>query len=125
MVNSVLIVDDSKSIRHALHEVFNREADFNVCGEAEDGQEAIQKAQELHPDLVVLDLCMPTMNGLEVASILSQTLPATPLIVYSLYLNGFSEEEAQSAGISAVVSKIENVSVLIDKARGLVHRAGA
>ena len=51
----VLIVDDNAFIRHALSEIFNRESDFQVCGEAENGKEAIEKAWELHPDLIVLD----------------------------------------------------------------------
>jgi chemotaxis response regulator CheB len=59
----VLIVDDNASIREALCELFKREADFAVCGDAENGKEAIEKAKELRPDLIVLDLSMPVMNG--------------------------------------------------------------
>ncbi|MGD1080531.1 MAG: response regulator [Candidatus Sulfotelmatobacter sp.] len=59
---SVLIVDDSAYIRQALCELFKREADFEVCGEAENGKAAIKKAQELRPDLIVLDLSMPVMD---------------------------------------------------------------
>ena len=67
MAKSVLIVDDVELIRRALCELFKSEADFDVCGEAENGQEAIEKAQELHPDLIVLDLSMPIMNGIDAA----------------------------------------------------------
>jgi PleD family two-component response regulator len=63
-VRSVLIVDDNAMIRQALCELFVREGDFDVCGEAENGREAIEKAQLLHPDLIVTDLSMPGMNGL-------------------------------------------------------------
>ena len=59
MAKTVLIVDDNAYIRQALCEVFTCEADFEVCGEAENGKEAIAKARELHPDLIVLDLSMP------------------------------------------------------------------
>ena len=63
MAKWVLIVDDVEIIRRAVCELFKSEADFDVCGEAENGREAIEKAQELHPDLIVLDLSMPVMNG--------------------------------------------------------------
>jgi DNA-binding NarL/FixJ family response regulator len=125
MVKTVLIVDDNATIRCALRELFNRVTGFKVCGEAENGREAIQKAEALHPDLIVLDFSMPVMNGLEAARILRQMTPSTPLMFYSLYLDESAEEEARSVGISAVVSKNENVMVLIDKARSLVHRGAA
>jgi chemotaxis response regulator CheB len=63
MAKTVLIVDDNAYIRQALCDLFKREADFEVCGEAVNGKEAIAKARELHPDLIVLDLSMPVMNG--------------------------------------------------------------
>ncbi len=65
MAKTVLIVDDNAYIRQALCELFKREADFEVCGEAENGREAIAKARELHPDLIVLDLSMPVMPRAE------------------------------------------------------------
>jgi len=68
MAKSVLIVDDVEIIRRAICELFTSEADFDVCGEAANGQEAIERAQEFHPDLIVLDLSMPVMNGIDAAS---------------------------------------------------------
>ena len=65
MAKTVLIVDDNTYIRQGLCQVFKRETDFRVCGEAENGKEAIAKAMELRPDLIVLDLSMPVMNGLD------------------------------------------------------------
>ncbi len=64
-------------IRRALCELFKSEADFDVCGEAENGQEAIEKAQELHPDLIVLDLSMPIMNGIDAARVLKTLMPGS------------------------------------------------
>ena len=63
----ILFLDDNAAIRRVLCELFQGQADFEVCGEAENGQDAIEKAQEFHPDLIVLDLSMPVMNGLEPA----------------------------------------------------------
>jgi chemotaxis response regulator CheB len=61
-------VDDNAFIRKALYEVFTREGDFDICGEAENGRDAIEKAKQLRPDLIVLDLSMPVMNGLDRAA---------------------------------------------------------
>jgi YesN/AraC family two-component response regulator len=65
MSYSILIADDNLFIRQGLCELFDQEADFVVCGDAENGKEAIEKAQDLHPDLILLDLSMPVMNGLD------------------------------------------------------------
>ena len=70
----MLIVDDNAFIRQSLCELFKREADFEVCGEAENGRDAIEKARELHPDLIVLDLSMPIMNGFAAARVLKRLL---------------------------------------------------
>jgi two-component system, chemotaxis family, chemotaxis protein CheY len=125
IAKSVLIVDDNASIRQALCGLFEREADFEVCGEAENGKVAIEKAGELHPDLIVLDLSMPVMNGLDAARVLKRVMPTVLLIMYS----GFSDESAQYqarlVGISEVVSKSEHASVLIHKARSLLKSAAA
>ena len=65
---SVLIVDDNAFICEALCKLFQREADFEICGSAENGKEAIEKARELRPNLIVLDLSMPVMNGFDAAT---------------------------------------------------------
>ena len=122
---SVLIVDDSAYVREALCELFKREEDFEVCGEAENGKDGIKKPQELHPDLIVLDLLMPVMNGLGAARVLKRLMPAVPLIMYSAFGDKFAEHQAQLIGISEVVSKSEHASVLIHKARGLLYSAAA
>ena len=82
MAKTILIVDDNAYIRHALCDLFKREADFEICGEAENGKEAIAKARELHPDLIVLDLSMPVMNGLDAARELKRLMPTVLLIMY-------------------------------------------
>lgn len=122
---SVLIVDDSAFIRQALCELFNRETDFEVSGEAENGKEAIAKAQKLCPDLIVLDLLMPVMNGLDAARVLKRLMPTVPLIMYSAFGDKFAEHQAQLIGISEVVSKSEHASALIHKARALLHATAA
>jgi DNA-binding NarL/FixJ family response regulator len=108
-----------------LCELFTREGDFDVCGEAENGREAIEKAQLLRPNLIVTDLSMPVMNGLEETRVLKKLMPAVPVIIFTAHSDPFVEKEAREAGVSAVVSKSEAVAVLITKARGLLDQIAA
>jgi two-component system chemotaxis response regulator CheY len=79
----------------------------------------------LQPDLIVMDLSMPVMNGIEAARALKALMPMVPVIMFSEYGDVLSEQEAESAGVSAVVSKSAHVSVLIEKARALLYPAAA
>ena len=99
----VLIVDDHAIIRRMLHALFEAN-DLEVC-EAENGAEGVQKAQDLNPGLVILDLSMPVMNGLEAARALQLTMPHVPLLMFTNNTGAAMEKEARRAGIFAVVSK--------------------
>jgi DNA-binding NarL/FixJ family response regulator len=125
MVKSVLIADDQEVIRRMLCLMFASQGDFEVCGEAENGQEAIEMAQILRPDLIMLDLSMPVMNGIEAACALKQLMPMTPIIVFSEYSDVFSESEARKTGVTALVSKTEGLAVLVEKARAVLHPVAA
>jgi DNA-binding NarL/FixJ family response regulator len=117
MSHTVLIADDNPFVRHGLCEFFDREEDFYVCGQAENGREAVEKAEALHPDLILLDLSMPLMNGLDATRALKRLMPEVPVIMYSAHSDSFTEKEARSAGVSALVLKSEHISVLLGKAR--------
>jgi DNA-binding NarL/FixJ family response regulator len=106
-------------------ELFTREGDFEVCGQAENGREAIEKAQLLQPALIVTDLSMPLMNGLEETRLLKRLMPAVPVIIYSAHIDPFVEEESLAAGASAVVHKSDAIAVLIGKARELLDEIAA
>jgi DNA-binding NarL/FixJ family response regulator len=125
MVKSVLIAEDHTLTREALCSLFASQEDFEVCGDAENGQEAVEMAQVLRPDLILLDLSMPVMNGIEAACELKRLMPMVPIIVFSEYSEVFSEREARSEGIAALVAKSERVSVLLDKARAVVYPVAA
>jgi len=125
MLKSVLIADDNAFVRQRLGELFSREPDFEVCAEADNGRNAIQVAQESHPNLILLDLAMPVMNGLDAARALKRLMPEVPIVMFSAYSDSFIEKEAHSAGISALVSKFEDMSVLVGIARNLVHEIAA
>jgi two-component system chemotaxis response regulator CheY len=124
MASSVLIVDDSSVVRQAVARLF-ADGGFEVCGEAESGQEAIEKAQSLNPGLIVMDLSMPMMNGIEAARCLRQLLPTVLIIILSDYGGLFPDQEARSAGIAAIVSKAECSSVLLYEARALLYKTAA
>ena len=107
MTKSVMIADDQETIRRMLCFLFESEPDFEMCGEAENGQEAVERAQVLHPDLILLDLSMPIMNGIEAACELKRVMPMTSIIVFSEFSDVFSEREARKTGIAACVPKSE------------------
>jgi DNA-binding NarL/FixJ family response regulator len=124
MVKTVLIVDDNTYVRRAVCELFKREEDFTVCGEATNGREAIAKALELHPELIVLDFSMPVMNGLDAARELKRLMPEVRLIMYTMF-GDMLREEARLVGISEIISKSQPAAILVSKARSLLCRNAA
>jgi len=102
---TVLIVDDSDSVRIAVRALFEAEPGFSVVGEAVNGMDAIDKADELAPDLIVLDLSMPIMNGLEAAETLKSNSPSTPIFILTAHGGPEVDRAARAAGVDAVFSK--------------------
>ena len=119
----VLLVDDNAIIREAVRPLFDSHPRFVVCGEAEHGGEAVEKASSLRPDLIVLDLVMPVMNGLEAAQLLTKTLPHVWLILLTSHDWPGLSQDARSAGIHAVVPKSKAVTHLIAQAEALFDMA--
>lgn len=81
----ILIVDDNERIRRGVLDILASKKNWNVCGEAKDGMEAIRKARELLPDLILLDISMPGLNGLEAARLLRQEIANTKILLMSQY----------------------------------------
>ena len=79
----ILIIDDNELVRRGVKELISSERSWEVCGEARDGAEGIEKARELHPDVILLDISMPGMNGLEVARHLRQDSQETIILIMS------------------------------------------
>lgn len=125
MRNTVLIADDNAFVRTALYEIFEREPDFHVCAVVEDGREAVEEACRLRPDLIVLDLTMPVMSGLDAARVLRQMMPDVPIVIYSATPNELSEKVAKAIGIAGLISKTDRVSVLINAVRNALHAKAA
>jgi CheY-like chemotaxis protein len=101
----ILIVDDSEAVRKMTRHFVESQAGVEVCGEAVDGLDALEKASQLSPDLIVLDLQMPRMNGLQAARELRTMKLKTPIILFTMYADEVRPQDALAAGVSAVVSK--------------------
>jgi chemotaxis response regulator CheB len=110
MSHRILIVDDSAIIRHSIRMCIEHNTEWEVCGEAENGQVAIEKVRQLRPDVVTLDWQMPVMNGLEAAREISRIAPLAILLMITLHENILLTEEAHAAGIKEVLSKTDAVS---------------
>jgi two-component system chemotaxis response regulator CheY len=107
----ILIVDDSETTRHILGTIV-RSRDWTVCGEAKDGWSGVKKFHELEPDVVLLDLSMPDINGLEAAQIMSGSDPTVPIILFTAMDADGLEEAARIVGICAVVPKTQSWNLL-------------
>jgi DNA-binding NarL/FixJ family response regulator len=108
----ILVIDDGDSVRDIIG-IFLENAGFEVCGEAADGVEGIEQAKKLKPDLVVLDLAMPRMNGVETALVLSKTMPTLPVIILTMYQDMLGSSLASAIGIKAVIDKTDGLDKLI------------
>ena len=105
MPKSILVVDDSDITRKITRLFLEIQIDLEVCGEAVDGVDAIKKAKELKPDLILLDLVMPRMNGIEAASVIKGTMPQVSIVLFTMYKDTVGHALASAAGIDVVLSK--------------------
>ncbi len=113
MVRNILICDDSAVLRGALRSFLENQDQYAVIGEAENGRETLQKAEDLHPDLVILDLAMPEMNGIQAARKLKRRSPATPLLLFTNVSSELLADIAIASGVDAVIPK-SKVGELLD-----------
>lgn len=116
---TVLIVDDNTALRNMLAAAFLADG-FKACGQAENGKEGIEVAKQIRPHLVILDLSMPVMNGLEAASKIREILPNTPIILFTLFGDSSLESDAYKAGVNAILPKTAQLCTLLQKAHELV-----
>ena len=100
-----MIVDDSPLVRQRLRDLLQQHPDWEVCGEAANGQDAITRAAELSPDVIVLDFLMPGMNGMQAAREIGKLIPDVPILMFTTYLSRQLVEEARNVGIRGAVAK--------------------
>jgi|SRR5690348_9290125 len=114
---TVLIVDDNVHVRKSLRLTIEKELEWQVCGEASNGAEGVSAATRLRPDIVVLDLSMPVMNGIEAARQLKRLVPETHLLMFTSFATPTLEEAARDAGIEEFVPKNEGSILLLQSLR--------
>jgi DNA-binding NarL/FixJ family response regulator len=117
---TLLICDDNPNIRYLLRTYVETQTPFGVCGEAEHGIDAIEKAKQLQPDLILLDLSMPVMTGAEAAVILKRSMPRMKIILFSLLTDGISKSLGTAIGVDLMLSKSEGISKLADHLHALL-----
>jgi len=121
----LLLVDDEARVRQGLRMCMAGEPDFDVVGEAEEGGEAVHLAHELHPDVVVLDVRMRGIDGLEAARRLAISEPSARVVILSLQDDSGTRKEAIASGVSAFVGKQEGIARLFEVIRDVASTARA
>jgi two-component system, NarL family, nitrate/nitrite response regulator NarL len=110
----ILIADDHEAVRKGVCAILSSRADVEVCGEAENGKETIEKANALRPDLIILDITMPVLNGFEAALEIRKTLPKVPILILSMHESNHLIGEAKRIGVKGYVTKTQVASTLLE-----------
>lgn len=109
----ILLADDHEAVRRGLRALLETQERWRVCGEAEDGHEAVEKTKALKPDVVILDISMPTLSGFGAARLIKEFCPDTPILVYSMHRSKAFLEEARRIGVGGYISKSEDGPTLL------------
>lgn len=109
----ILIADDHPVIRRAVRAALEEHPRFEICGEAEDGAKAIEEAQRLKPDVIVLNVTMPVLNGFEAAREIKASLPESAIVILSSHADEWFIEEAKKIGVRAYVAKTKAGEALV------------
>jgi len=109
----ILVADDHEAVRKGVCAILAIRLDIEVCGEAANGQEAIAQAHALKPDLIILDVTMPILNGLDAARVIRLTLPDLPILLLTMHDGKHIIEDAKKIGIDGFVCKSEASATLL------------
>jgi DNA-binding NarL/FixJ family response regulator len=112
-VARILIAEDRESMRTALKAIFVMRPNWVVCGEAQDAKEAVAKATELHPDLILMDFKMHHSDGLTAASDILRLMPSIAIVMFTLYKTDELEAAAKLVGVRRVIGKEDGVQTLL------------
>jgi DNA-binding NarL/FixJ family response regulator len=116
----ILVVDDNPTIRFLIRVLIESRTSFAICGEAGHGVEAIEQAKALRPDLVMLDLSMPVMNGAEAAVILKKTMPKMKIILFTMHADNIGKALSAAVGIDLTLSKSDGLMKLDEHLKTLL-----
>ena len=109
----ILLVDDHPTIRKMVRSVLEEHPRFEVCGEAVDGAKAIEAADSLKPDVVILNVTMPVLNGIEAARVIRIRAPDSAIVILSTHADERLIEESKRIGVRAYVAKARTGEVLV------------
>lgn len=113
MTKTILVADDNPTIRKLLCKIFELEDDYELCAQASDGGEALLLAEQFRPDLIILDLSMPVMNGLEAAREIKRILPHVPIILFTIHADSIKKSlQTIHAPIDLVVTKTDMPNIV-------------
>ena len=118
----ILIADDHEIVRRGMRSLFSLRANWHVCGEAVDGQDAIEKACQLQPDVVLLDISMPLLNGLEAARVIRREVPQTQILIVSQHEAAHMRAKALEAGARGHVAKSDLSRELLAAVEAVLDR---
>ena len=116
----ILVVDDSQLMRRCLRTVLEQKDSWRVCSEATNGREAIERAQQTAPDVIVLDFQMPEMNGLDAAKEIRRRRPEIPILMVTLHMSRQLADQAKRAGIRGACDK-GDISCVVEGVDALLH----
>jgi DNA-binding NarL/FixJ family response regulator len=117
----IIIADDHELVREVMRSILNSEPDLRIIDEAKDGQESIDLCRLQRPELVLMDVRMPKMNGLEATQTIKEELPTTKVLIMSAYEDPFFVSRAVRAGADGYVRKLSLVQELVDAIRGVLR----
>jgi CheY-like chemotaxis protein len=123
VVARVLVVDDHEVIRRGIRSLLGRDS-LEVCGEAENGKQALEKVRELKPDLVILDVSMPLMSGIEAAREIRRLAPSTKIVLFSVHDSAVTKEIVQKTGADAFALKSDAATDLVVTVQRLLQPVG-
>jgi DNA-binding NarL/FixJ family response regulator len=117
-----LLVDDHESVRVGVTAILSSRPDIQICGEASNGKEAVEKARELKPDLIILDVTMPVLDGINSAKEIRKFMPDVPILFFSMHNGVYLVHEAKLAGVQGFVSKTDARATLLDAVDALINK---
>lgn len=117
----ILIADDSRAFRHSLHGLLEQNSEWEVCAEAANGADAIAKAQQCTPDIMILDFFMPGMTGIEAAQVLRCLVPSVPILIVTLYITAQLVMQAKSVGARGAAEK-SDTDQLVSGVKALLNK---
>jgi DNA-binding NarL/FixJ family response regulator len=109
----ILIADDHDVVREGVRAILRKRADWEICGEAANGQEAVERVETLKPDIVILDITMPKMSGLDVARNVARSTPRSRVLMFTMHDSITVEQAVRSSGAHGLVLKLNAARDLV------------